>query len=259
MSAAKCPQGCSDWKQNDSGVLIIGPVGCGKSQLVNNILGRKLADVCHSLVPSKGEGTSEVNIYPHPKSERAEDGRWLLIDTPGLNQGTNKPIVEGISIALAHLYQHGVKVDLVVYLWPIVAARATSSNKEDFEILQRLVGNAMVPDIIFGTTRWPKDEGAVKKAEKSHEELRTSVFTKYMGLQPPSVRLLRLRSPEEAKKVLTTFPPYKKTPQVQTEMGSDGVKWQKTEVGKYLNASSSRLDHLLEDVWKWLTAHKLLK
>ena len=105
------------------GILVIGETGTGKSTLINNLLGHKVAKVGHSM-----ESETQF-VTPH---ERSVEGVPVVVyDTPGLGDTSGDDDPKHLEIMKSLLDRK--KIHLVIYCMKLTENRMRSGLIRTFE------------------------------------------------------------------------------------------------------------------------------
>ena len=94
------------------GILVIGRTGVGKSTLINNLLGKEVASVGHTLQ------SETPAVYPHDHEDSVEGVQIVVYDTPGLGDVKGEEDEKmHLEIIRDHLAKK--KIHLVVYCFQL--------------------------------------------------------------------------------------------------------------------------------------------
>ncbi|KAH7357223.1 P-loop containing nucleoside triphosphate hydrolase protein [Rhexocercosporidium sp. MPI-PUGE-AT-0058] len=143
-------------------ILVMGVTGSGKSYLINQLAGRKVAMESAEL----DSCTAICQAIP------VEIGRTkvLLIDTPGFDDSkrTDVDILTEISKLLAAQYKLGVSLKGIIYLHRITDNRYQGSSVRTLDVFREICGEKALRNVILASTRWDKvqeHEGAARETQ----------------------------------------------------------------------------------------------
>ncbi|KAG6848910.1 hypothetical protein H0H93_012906 [Arthromyces matolae] len=157
-----------DPKPSDLVIAIMGATGAGKSTFINTLLGEQVAPVGHTL----RSHTAFVQAYTYNDPQFPKN-RIVMVDTPGFDDTSlsDREILRRIGVWLAQSYDARMKMAGVIYLHDISAKRWQGSTARNFEVFERLCGQAAARKVVLVTTMWDQ---LVSKAvgEKREEELK---------------------------------------------------------------------------------------
>ncbi|KAG6918305.1 hypothetical protein DXG01_015397 [Tephrocybe rancida] len=155
----------TDPKSTDLVIAIMGATGAGKSTFINTLLGKEVAGVGHGLKSY----TAHVQAYTY-SDPQFPDNRIVMVDTPGFDDTTlsDQEILRRISVWLARSYDSRMKMAGVVYLHDITAKRWQGSMARNFEVFEKLCGQAAARKVVLVTSMWnqlPKSIGEEREQE----------------------------------------------------------------------------------------------
>jgi len=153
-------------------IIVFGEGGCGKSSIVNMIVGKDVAKASSSL-----EGcTFENDAY----NAIIEDKRYVLYDTAGLNEGKKGRVPHWEAIqALYTLIRELDGVSLLVYC---MRGRVRENSKANWDLFNKVICGGKVPTIaiVTGLDSYKDPEDFMKEKGNS------GVFKKN-GMEPKDV------------------------------------------------------------------------
>ncbi|KAL6702287.1 P-loop containing nucleoside triphosphate hydrolase protein [Trichoderma pleuroticola] len=190
-------------------ILVIGPVGAGKTSLVKLLTGEDLRPG-HML----DDGTALPTYVP-----AAIDGRpYIFIDSPGFGHSAAQPgvIKKQIQAALGFFTRALGGIHGILYGQDIMVERSLPGMQEAIDFLDELAGRAIRPHITFITTKWDIPESVPKlmrKCVNRETELKTKTWAKFRVSEQGGSRYFRhgvdcdedsQQDQEHAKNLLTS-------------------------------------------------------
>ena len=164
------------------GVLVIGETGTGKSTLINNLLGKEVAPVGHSM---KSE---TLEVTPH---EVAVEGVPVVVyDTPGLDDVRGEEDEEKHLEIMKSLLARG-KIHLVIYCLKMTETRMRRGLIRMFKEYHKigLPWEQTVIALIFADN--VKQEDIKPRFSEMQEQLKETLI-EMVGLTPQSVKGLKI-------------------------------------------------------------------
>ncbi|KAG6887440.1 hypothetical protein C0992_012254 [Termitomyces sp. T32_za158] len=160
-----------DPKPSDLVIAIMGATGAGKSTFINTLLGEQVAPVGHNL----NSYTSHVQAYIY-NDPQFPNNRIVMVDTPGFDDTvlSDREILRRIGVWLAQSYDAHMKMAGVIYLYDISAKRWQGSTARNFEVFEKLCGQAAARKVVLVTTMWEQVDKAV--GEKRERELKAEYW-----------------------------------------------------------------------------------
>ena len=95
-----------------------------------------------------------------------------LIDTPGLNDTirSDGEVLMMIATYLLAMYNSKIRLDGIVYMFPIISHRMSGSAVKDLNIFSKLVGDEALSEVVLVTSMWDLVDSSL--AESREKELR---------------------------------------------------------------------------------------
>ncbi|OCL12176.1 hypothetical protein AOQ84DRAFT_420697 [Glonium stellatum] len=137
-----------DESDGDCMIFIMGITGSGKSHFINKIIENGAIEQ-----PGLQSGTQHCQLV---KGKLDENTSFALVDTPGFDDTTRSDgeILEHITRFLVVQHQLGIRLKGIIYLHRITDNRIQGSTLKNFQMFQRLCGNAAFGNVILVTTMW---------------------------------------------------------------------------------------------------------
>ena len=171
------------------GILVIGETGAGKSTLINNLLGKEVAAVGHTLE------SETVEVKPHELS--VEGVPVVVYDTPGMDDTEGDEDEEEHLEMMKSLLARG-KIHLVIYCLKITETRMRRSIIHTFKQYHK-IGVPWERTVI--TITFADKEKDSSKFVQMQEQVKKILIDK-VGVMPSMVELLKIcptaRDPNKA-------------------------------------------------------------
>ncbi|KXN82780.1 hypothetical protein AN958_02174 [Leucoagaricus sp. SymC.cos] len=138
-----------DLTPEDFIVVIMGPIGTGKSTFIQEVTGRNW-DVGHTLA----SGTSECKAV---RMQPTDGVNVVLVDTPGFqdNQQLNAEVLLKISKWFTGIHNRSLEVSGIIYLHRIIDPRISGKLQENLKMFQSLCRDDFYKRVFLTTTMWP--------------------------------------------------------------------------------------------------------
>ncbi|KAG6810046.1 hypothetical protein H0H92_013608, partial [Tricholoma furcatifolium] len=206
------------------------------SDFINTFLGQQVAPVGHSLKSH----TEHVNAYTY-NDPQFPNNRIVMVDTPGFDDTSlsDQEILRRISVWLAQSYDTHMKMAGVIYLYDISAKRWQGSMARNFEVFEKLCGQAAARKVVLVTTMW--DQVQKEQGEEREEELKAE-FWKDMIRNGSAVHrgnLDRMAAQDTVDFLLAKEAIYPL--QIQQELGEINKSLQETRAGRHLSEALQAL------------------
>ncbi|KAF5320757.1 hypothetical protein D9619_000398 [Psilocybe cf. subviscida] len=165
-------------------IPIMGPSGAGKSSFINQLFGKDVVTVGHSL-RSCTQSIQLVEVpagmiqQQLPSWDPAGTKKLVIVDTPGFEDvsANDSEILKIITKWLTDLHGAGAILAGAVYLEDITRARITGSTQRNFDVFDKLCGKDACKSIVLGTTKWRKIPDSERKiAENMEQHLQDRVW-----------------------------------------------------------------------------------
>ncbi|RXW13957.1 hypothetical protein EST38_g11897 [Candolleomyces aberdarensis] len=156
-------------------ILVVGPLGHGKSTFINHILERADAATSDGFTACTRETKSYATIIPKRQALEQEvpGNRLILVDTPGFDD--SRDVSDGINWAASWLHtskssdvNHNVAG--LVYVYPIWPNRMARNEIPSPRKLKRICGKDAASKAVLATARWDLCSQAAA-LERRKEEL----------------------------------------------------------------------------------------
>ncbi|KAI6107657.1 hypothetical protein EDD16DRAFT_1620546 [Pisolithus croceorrhizus] len=140
----------SELSTQDMLILIIGPVGCGKSSFIGKAVGNE-EGIGHSLCT--GSHTREI------RATRCSIGNFanaVLLDTPGFDNTSisEKQILDMVSKSLEEVHNGRILLSAILLLHPITDNRLRWTPLKHLRLFQKLCGKEAMAQTGLVTTMW---------------------------------------------------------------------------------------------------------
>jgi hypothetical protein len=102
---------------------------------------------------------------------RIQGRRLYLIDSPGFDdtERSDAEILHEVALSLSMIYESGTKLLGILYLCRITDTRVQGAALKSINILQKMCGEEMFPNIIVVTTMWNQQEQTAEGGDKGKE------------------------------------------------------------------------------------------
>ncbi|KAF4614552.1 hypothetical protein D9613_003464 [Agrocybe pediades] len=169
--------------EDDNIILFLGPVGSGKSNMIDLLAGRTNKD-------EQKAHTSQVEAV-RVKNPFQRGNRAVLIDTPGFNDGTTPDLevlqMIGDWIERAHLNPLGV-----LYFHRITDSRVDGAAQRTLDMLSQFCGASASKNLVFVTTMWDLPD-PIRQNNRIEKILKTSYWKGMISQQARVARFLNNR------------------------------------------------------------------
>ncbi|KDR80544.1 hypothetical protein GALMADRAFT_153019 [Galerina marginata CBS 339.88] len=162
-----------EWEgiESDIVILVIGPIGAGKSTFINAALDNDKLEVGHGMSPCTTKPWPVVvdNI------PNLDGHRLVLVDTPGFDSTDlskdDERILKQIDTWLEKSYPRKVIFGGVLYVHDITNKKFKAADRRIIERFHRKYGDSAIQNTILATTNWgppqPKNGETLEKELKS--------------------------------------------------------------------------------------------
>ncbi|KDR82096.1 hypothetical protein GALMADRAFT_115026, partial [Galerina marginata CBS 339.88] len=149
--------------RDDLVIVLMGPTGTGKSNIIDNLTGQLGKRVGHSL-----KSCTTVVGAVRIKNHRKYGDRIVLVDTPGFDdtEKSDLEILRIISDWLVKLYEARVFLCGIMYLHRITDVRLSGSHRLNLDLLGELCGSDTAKKVVFVTTMWDELESTQLGVER---------------------------------------------------------------------------------------------
>ncbi|KIM49761.1 hypothetical protein M413DRAFT_21908 [Hebeloma cylindrosporum] len=218
-------------KEDDIIIAIMGPTGCGKSQIIDLLTGqpgRRAKDTLQSV-------TKDVTAF-RVLNHETHGSHIVLVDTPGFDDvdRSDKEILEMISAWLVKTYKRKLVLAGVIYLHRISDLRMSEAPHRNLRMFGELSGNKSAKKVVLATTMWDKvcDIAEGEKRESALKEKYWNVM-----LHHGAVVERFLNTPESAWAVINKLVERERNKSallLQEELLDLGKRLNETNAGKAL-------------------------
>lgn len=161
-----------------------------------------------------------------------------------------------MSSLLSYPLHQGKAALVVVYLFALVQARFTESDKTRLDAVRRLLGDRNVARLIFGIAHTGVSSDAGKKIESSPRcnELSRKLAHEFS----PYCQLVDLDDSNNSTSVLLQLlaevarAQFRQPLEIQQELVEGGKRWKETGIGRVLRQRESRMDRVFATVRTWM-------
>jgi energy-coupling factor transporter ATP-binding protein EcfA2 len=153
----------------DQIIVLLGPVGSGRSTFINCATGEDRQTIGHSLRPC----TTDVQTV---KFTHSTLGSVVFVDTPGFDDmvKSDVDILSMVADRLMTIYKGNVDIAAIIYLHKISDSPKTArSLMKNLVTFTNLRGQKTLPRVVIATTMWGKVEKA--EGDLQEKELRESL------------------------------------------------------------------------------------
>ncbi|KAI6143796.1 heterokaryon incompatibility protein-domain-containing protein [Pisolithus tinctorius] len=205
-----------DIAPSDIVIVVLGPVGSGKSTIINKLTGMPPERNANTLKAC----TQTISAFAHVLGKK----RFVFVDTPEFNPTT----LRDVSMWLALIYRRSVKLTGVIYTWCISDNEMSKWDIHAFQILSDICGRDAIDRVRLVTTMW--DEVTAEAGTTRENELKKVAMK---PLLDGGARYERLNgTPESAWAVVKGLGNKKKVLLLQEEMVGKGIDLWKTSALK---------------------------
>ncbi|KAI6027819.1 hypothetical protein BKA83DRAFT_4234130 [Pisolithus microcarpus] len=172
----------SELSTHDMIILIIGPVGCGKSSFIGKAVGNE-EDIGHTLCA--GSHTRGI------RATRCTLGNFanaVLLDTPGFDNISisEKEILDMVSNSLEEVYNGRIFLSAILLLHPITDNRLRWTPLKHLRLFQKLCGKEAMAQTGLVTTMW--DEVNEKVGKERLADLKSNHWRAMIALGSKTYR-----------------------------------------------------------------------
>lgn len=166
-----------------------------------------------------------------------------LIDTPGFNDTirSDGEVLLMIATYFSAMYNSKIRLDGIVYKFPITSRRMSGSAIKELKIFSKLVGDEALSEVVLVTSMWDLEDSS--EAEGREKELRER-FWKHLiekGSKVCRVDHRRLMALPVLDVLLRGAEAQGKVLQIQRELVDDMKTLDETEVGRQLSKEIQEL------------------
>ncbi|PPR07341.1 hypothetical protein CVT26_013657 [Gymnopilus dilepis] len=159
-------------QETDIVILVIGPVGAGKSTFINVASGDARLEVNAGVNPCTGKPYPVV-MYPTRAHPKFSGHRLILVDTPGFDSpnDTDKEILATVDTWLGQTYPAKVVFGGLLYVHDITNKKFTRADRLILPKLSKRYGNPAMKTIL-ATTNWgppPPPEAETREEELANK------------------------------------------------------------------------------------------
>ncbi|KAJ8124768.1 hypothetical protein O1611_g8872 [Lasiodiplodia mahajangana] len=148
------PEGVTSMKINPIRILILGPIGSGKSTFV----AAAAKPGCNVETSDGGESCTQV-CREYPTKHRFGQNPIMLIDTPGFED----PARDNVDI-LKEITRHVKGVSGIIYLHRCTDSRLDGDRRLNFEIIKAICGTEFYSRVVICSTFWDQTSGAPSRS-----------------------------------------------------------------------------------------------
>ncbi|KDR74103.1 hypothetical protein GALMADRAFT_269593 [Galerina marginata CBS 339.88] len=142
-------------RDGDIIILVMGPVGAGKSTFINALLGEERMEVGHSFSACTTE--IQVAILDSFYGQNNFPGcRLVIVEMPGFNDTSQEDVVILKKIAdwVSRARQQQIVLGGVVYLYDISTRRFSGAARRNLSLFDLMFKDSAFAKVIIGTTKW---------------------------------------------------------------------------------------------------------
>ena len=166
-----------------------------------------------------------------------------LIDTPGFDDTirSDGEVLMMIATYFSAMYNSNIRLNGIVYMFPIISGRMSGSAIKDLQLFSRLVGDEALSEVVLVTSMWDLADSSV--AEAREKELRER-FWKHLiekGSKICRVDHRRLMALPVLDVLLQGAEAQGKVLQIQRELVDDMKTLDETEAGRQLSKETQEL------------------
>ncbi|KAI6120155.1 heterokaryon incompatibility protein-domain-containing protein [Pisolithus croceorrhizus] len=131
----------SEIEPDDVVIIVLGPLGSGKSNIINKLIGMLPEPNANALDPC----TKTVSAYTHVRKGK----RFVFIDTPALEQDK----FQSVPLWLGFIYRRSTVLTGVIYTHNI-AVKCTGTEGRNFRVLCKMCREGAIDRLHLVTTMW---------------------------------------------------------------------------------------------------------
>ncbi|KAI6161786.1 hypothetical protein EDD17DRAFT_645051, partial [Pisolithus thermaeus] len=200
----------TDIKPNDVVIIVLGPPGSGKSNIINKLTGMLPEANADALNPC----TETVGAYTHVRKGK----RFVFIDTPAFEQDR----FQTISMWLGLIYRRSVMLTGIIYTHDITVQCARTEER-NFRILSKMCGEGAIDRLRLVTTMW--DDTSLPEAVEMERVLKEEYAKPLLDAGSGYKRFDN--TPESAWEIVEDLGDEKKALKFQEETVDNIVNWWK--------------------------------
>ena len=160
-----------------------------------------------------------------------------LIDTPGFNDTirSDEEVLMMIATYFSAMYNSKIRLDGIVYMFPIISLRMSGSAIKDLNLFSKLVGDEALSEVVLVTSMWDLADSSA--AEGREKELRERFWNHFIekGSKVCRVDHRRLMAFPVLDVLLGGAEAQGKVLQIQRELVDDMKTLDQTEAGRQLS------------------------